>query len=55
MSELSNYIHSQLSSLLREVQLTPPKKHSSLAKIEALVRTAPLAKSEKKKLKEEIR
>lgn len=45
MTELSNYIHTELNSLLREVQRTPPKKLSSLAKIEALVKTAPLPQS----------
>lgn len=45
MTELSNYIHTELNALLREVQRTPPKKLSSLAKIEALVKTAPLPQS----------
>lgn len=41
--------------LLKQVQNTPPRKHSSLAKIEALVKSAPLEQADKKKLQKEIK
>jgi hypothetical protein len=40
---------------MQEIQHTPPRRPSSLAKVEALVMTAPIDQNEKEKLTKEIK
>ena len=55
MTQLSDYIHNELHSLLHEVQNTPHKKTTSLRKIDELVRSAPLDKKDKQQISREIK